>query len=125
MKRLILILIGLICVGLGILGVFVPGLPTTPFLLAASWLFYRSSPRLRAWLLASRLGRYIRDYEKNKGLSPRTKVFAISMMVGMSCLSIFLFINSLVPRIIVAIACLIGVLTVSLIVPTVRKDGAK
>lgn len=122
MKRIIYILLGSLCVGLGTVGVFVPGLPTTPFMLAASWLFYRSSPRLREKLLASWLGVYIRDYEKNKGLTPRAKIMAIIMMVGMSTLSITQFIDKLCVRIIVAIACLIGVVVVGFIVPTVRKS---
>ena len=121
MKRIIYILLGSLCVGLGTVGVFVPGLPTTPFMLAASWLFYRSSPRLREKLLASWLGAYIRDYEKNKGLTPRAKIMAIIMMVGMSTLSITQFIDKLCVRIIVAIACLIGVIVVGFIVPTVKK----
>lgn len=122
MKRILYILLGSLCVGLGTVGVFVPGLPTTPFMLAASWLFYRSSPRLREKLLASWLGVYIRDYEKNKGLTPRAKIMAIIMMVGMSTLSITQFIDKLCVRIIVAIACLIGVVVVGFIVPTVRKS---
>ena len=89
-------------------------------MLAASWLFYRSSPRLREKLLASWLGAYIRDYEKNKGVTPRAKIMAIIMMVGMSTLSITQFIDKLCVRIIVAIACLIGVVVVGFIVPTVK-----
>lgn len=122
MKRIIYIALGSLCVGLGTIGIFVPGLPTTPFMLAASWLFYRSSPRLREKLLASWLGAYIRDYEKNKGLTPRTKIMAIIMMVGMSTLSITQFIDKLCVRIIVAIACLIGVVVVGFIVPTVKRQ---
>lgn len=120
MKRIIYIAIGSLCVGLGTLGIFIPGLPTTPFMLAASWLFYRSSPRMREKLLASWLGVYIRDYEKNKGVTPRVKIMAILMMVVMSTLSITLFIDKLCVRIIVAIACLIGVVVVGFIVPTAK-----
>lgn len=50
-----------------------PGLPTTPFLLLASWLFYRSSPRLQQWLLDSRLGKYIRSYHSLGGMTATQK----------------------------------------------------
>ena len=120
MKRIIYIALGSLCVGLGTIGIFVPGLPTTPFMLAASWLFYRSSPRLREKLLASWLGVYIRDYEKNKGVTPRVKVMAILMMVGMSALSTTLFIENVYVKSIVSIACLIGVIVVGFVVPTAK-----
>ncbi len=120
MKRIIYIILGSLCVGLGTVGVFLPGLPTTPFMLAASWFFYRSSPRLRAWLLSSWLGVYIRDYEKNKGVTPRVKVMAILMMVGMSALSTTLFIENVYVKSIVSIACLIGVIVVGFVVPTAK-----
>ena len=120
MKRIIYILLGSLCVGLGTVGVFLPGLPTTPFMLAASWFFYRSSPRMRAWLLSSWLGVYIRDYEKNKGVTPNVKIMAIIMMVGMSCLSVTFFIEKIYIKAIVSIACLIGIVVVGFIVPTVK-----
>ena len=69
MKRYIYIILGLLAVGLGALGVVVRGLPTTPFLLLASWLFYRSSPKLQQWFLASRLGKYIRGYQRRGGMT--------------------------------------------------------
>lgn len=122
MKRIIYIILGSLCVGLGTVGVFLPGLPTTPFMLAASWFFYRSSPRLRAWLLSSWLGVYIRNYEKNKGVTPRVKVMAILMMVGMSALSTTLFIENVYVKSIVSIACLIGVIVVGFVVPTAKRQ---
>ncbi len=64
LKKVIYIVCGVLCVILGTIGVVVPGIPTTPFVLLASWLFYRSSERLRNWLLSSRLGKYAREYEQ-------------------------------------------------------------
>lgn len=60
-RRRLLLSLGCVCVALGLAGIVVPGLPTTVFLLAASWLFARSSPRLHRRLLDSpRLGPYLR-----------------------------------------------------------------
>lgn len=69
--RAFYIILGCIAVVLGTIGIFVPGLPTTPFVLLASWCFYRSSPRLQAWLLQSFLGKYIREYRDKGGLPLR------------------------------------------------------
>ncbi len=121
-KRYIFIALGLLCVGLGALGVVTPGLPTTPFLLLASWLFYRSSPRLQAWLLASRLGNRIRDYERQHGMTPKAKAMAIGCMVVMCTISSVFFIPVLWARIVVPIAGLIGSLVVGFWVPTVHRD---
>lgn len=74
-------IVGCIAVGLGLLGVFIPLLPTTPFLLLASACFARGSTRLHAWLLNSKpLGQYLRDYEQGKGIPLRAKIVAIALM---------------------------------------------
>ncbi|MBI2909507.1 MAG: YbaN family protein [Chloroflexi bacterium] len=68
-------------VGLGILGLVLPLLPTFPFLLLAAGCFAKSSPRFHSWLLNNRyVGRHIRDYGERRGLSLRAKIFAISLM---------------------------------------------
>ena len=123
MKRLVYIILGLLCVGLGALGVVVPGLPTTPFLLLASWLFYRSSPRLQEWLLQSWLGTYIRSYRCRGGMTVAQKAGACGIMVAMVLLSTFVFIpKGSVARIIVPIIGAIGVLTVIFAVPNAKEE---
>lgn len=80
MKRL-LALSGVIALGLGIIGIFVPVLPTTPFLLLASALFMKSSPRLYHWLMSHpRLGPYINDFMVNKAIPLKAKVISVSML---------------------------------------------
>lgn len=74
-------IVGCIAVALGLLGVFLPLLPTTPFLLLASACFARGSTRLHAWLRNSKpLGQYLRDYEDGKGIPLRAKIVAIALM---------------------------------------------
>ena len=76
-------ILGSFFLGLGIVGVFVPLLPTTPFLLLAAALYVRSSPRLYAWLLNQKhLGPYIRNFRENKSIPLHAKV--ISLAVGTS-----------------------------------------
>lgn len=123
MKKLLLIALGLLSLGLGALGVVVPGLPTTPFLLLASWCFYRSSQRLQDWLLKSWLGTYIRGYHRRGGMTIAQKASACGIMVTMVLLSIFVFIpKGSVAGIIVPIAGAIGVLVVIFAVPDAKKE---
>lgn len=68
-------------VGLGVVGLFLPILPTTPFLLLASFCFVRSSPRLHQWLMNHRIfGRYVRDWEEKRAVRPGVKITAFTMM---------------------------------------------
>ncbi|MBP5644699.1 MAG: YbaN family protein [Bacteroidales bacterium] len=123
MKKILYITFGLLCVGLGALGVVVPGLPTTPFLLLASWLFFRSSPRLQEWLLHSWLGTYIRSYRRRGGMTVAQKAGAVGIMVTMVLLSTFVFIpEGSVARIIVPVTGAVGVLTVVFAVPGAKDE---
>ena len=77
----VLLALGWTCVALGFIGVFVPGMPTTTFLLIAAWCFYRSSERAHAWLLQHRLlGPYVRAFLSGEGMPVRSKVIAIATM---------------------------------------------
>ena len=84
--RLILASLGVLCIALGVIGVFVPGLPTTEFVLAASYLFARSSPRLERWLESNRwFGPSLRRFRETRGMPRRAKMLAlVSMWIGLS-----------------------------------------
>ena len=74
-------LVGVIAVGLGLLGIFLPLLPTTPFLLLASACFARGSTRLHRWLLTNPMfGRYLQDWEQGRGIPARAKAIIVTLM---------------------------------------------
>lgn len=80
-KRLIYITIGLISLGLGVIGIFLPILPTTPFLLLSAWCFAKSSKRLYDWLHTNRLfGEYLRRYRAGEGITLKSKIFVITLL---------------------------------------------
>lgn len=73
--------LGLFFTGLGIVGIFLPLLPTTPFLLLALWFFSRSSLRLKEWLLTNRLcGKFLNDYYSGRGIPLRVKCYIIIVL---------------------------------------------
>lgn len=79
--RVTLFSLGFISLALGILGAFLPVLPTTPFLLLSAWCFLKSSPKAHHWLYQHpMLGKPLRDWEKNKSIARSTKVVALSMI---------------------------------------------
>ena len=76
-----MIFLGTVCVGLGVLGMFLPLLPTTVFLLMAAYCYSHSSERFHTWLINNRLfGSYIRNYKSGKGISMRQKVSTIAIL---------------------------------------------
>jgi hypothetical protein len=80
-RRRLLIGAGTLCVGLGIIGVFVPILPTTPFLLLAAACYMRSSKRFYQWLINNRIfGAYVRNYIEGRGMPLRIKIFTIVLL---------------------------------------------
>jgi uncharacterized membrane protein YbaN (DUF454 family) len=92
--RWLLIGAGYTALGLGILGIPLPVLPTTPFLLLAAWCFGRSSERLLRWLLTNRLfGTYLRNYVQHKGIPQRVKVYILCMLWLTIGLSAFLAVH--------------------------------
>ncbi|MCD1126928.1 DUF454 family protein [Jinshanibacter sp. LJY008] len=91
MYRWFLLCLGWLAMGLACLGVILPVLPTTPFLLLAAWCFARSSPRFHYWLLyRSWFGPYLRYWQIYRGLPPGVKSKAILLIVITFALSLWL-----------------------------------
>jgi len=80
-KRVFFLVSGFVSLGLAILGIFLPVLPTTPFLLLSAYCFSRSSKKWHQWLIKHKhFGKIIRDYNERRGVSLRIKIFAISFL---------------------------------------------
>jgi len=91
MSRFAYAVLGWLAVTLGLIGVVLPGLPTTVFMILAAYLFGRSSPRLRQWLLDHpAFGPAIRDWEDRGAISPRGKKAALLAMAAVLAISLVL-----------------------------------
>ncbi len=94
MKKTLFIIFGSISFGLGVIGIFLPILPTTPFLLLSAALFGKSSDRLYNWLMNHKVfGNYIRDFRENKAIPLKGKIASISMLWLLILYSIFFIVN--------------------------------
>lgn len=91
MQRILLLSLGWLAIVLGTLGIVLPLLPTTPFVLLAAWCFARSSPRFHHWLLwKSPFGRYIRHWQQHRAMPPGAKIRAMLLIVITFSVSIYL-----------------------------------
>ena len=121
MIKILLIFLGTVSLSLGIIGIAVPGLPTTPFLLLAATLYFRSSKRLYRWLLDTKyFGPYIRNYRENRAIDVKVKIYSIVLMWLMILSSVIFFIDNNIVRIIVVSVGIIGTIVMAMI-PTIRR----
>ena len=105
LKRQLLITAGTLSLAVGIIGIAVPVLPTTPFLLLAAGCYLRSSPRFYNWLMTNRLfGAYIRNYIEGRGIPVKVKLFIIILLWAAIGVSIWLTANLTVTLILLIIA---------------------
>jgi len=120
-KRGLFVIAGTIFLGLGGVGIILPVLPTTPFLLLSAACYYRSSERLHRWMLNNRwFGSYIRNYWEGKGIPLKTKVFALSLLwIGITYSALFM-INILIVQIILFLIA-IGVSAHIIRLPTFKR----
>ncbi|ALP52315.1 hypothetical protein Tel_03680 [Candidatus Tenderia electrophaga] len=98
----VLLCIGVCCVGLGFVGIFLPLLPTVPFVLVAAACFAKSSQRLHQWLLASRhFGALIHHWQTTRSIPKRAKRAALALLIASGALSVYLM-DSLLLKLLVA-----------------------
>jgi uncharacterized membrane protein YbaN (DUF454 family) len=110
--------VGWIAVGIGGIGVVIPGLPTTVFMVFAAWCFSKSSPRFERWLLElPGIGPMISDYRDGLGMPKRTKISVLAMITVAVTLSAIVVDHSIVRLAIIA-AGIVGLYWVGMRVPT-------
>lgn len=121
MKNTVLIMAGALSLGLGITGMFLPVLPTTPFLLLTAWCWMKGLATPARWLMSHpKLGPYIRDFQEHKAISPRVKTVSVTTLwltIGVS----IVLVRPLWLRILLA-AIAIGVTVHILSFKTRRED---
>ena len=123
MKRPLFIFLGFVSLGLGMVGIVVPGLPTTPLVLLAAYFFSRISPRFHRCLLNNRVfGKYIRDYQQNPSISLRTKIISQLMMWSMILYSVFFLVDFFPAKISIILLGIVGFWYVVIHIPT-RKNN--
>jgi uncharacterized membrane protein YbaN (DUF454 family) len=123
LKRRLFVIAGSIALGIGVFGIIMPVLPTTPFLLLAAICYMRGSKRLYNALLCNRfVGNYVRNYLEGRGMSLKMKIWTLSLLwIAIVCTAA-LATDSLVIRIIL-VAVLIGVTIHILKVKTSKKEN--
>jgi uncharacterized membrane protein YbaN (DUF454 family) len=110
--------LGWIAVGIGGIGVIIPGLPTTVFMVFAAWCFSKSSPRFERWLLdLPGIGRMISDFRDGLGMPKRAKISTLAMITVAVTFSAIVVDHSTVRLVIIA-AGIVGLYWVGMRVPT-------
>jgi uncharacterized membrane protein YbaN (DUF454 family) len=122
-KKILFIIVGSTSFLLGVVGIVIPGLPTTPFMILSSIMFLNSSDRLYLWLTThERFGKYVLDFKKGKGITFKTKIYAQTMMLLTITLSLVpispAFIENIIIRIVLAISAVFSFWLVGFKIPT-------
>jgi uncharacterized protein len=121
LKKALFTVLGTIFLGLGAIGIVVPILPTTPFLLLSAACYLNGSEKMHRWLLNNKVfGSYIKNYREGKGISAKGKIFTLSLLWITILYSTFFFVSSAAVQA-VLLAVGIGVSAHLFRIPTYRK----
>jgi uncharacterized membrane protein YbaN (DUF454 family) len=122
-RRALFVALGVLCVVIGVAGVFLPGVPTTEFIIAASYLFARSSPRLEGWLEGNRwFGPVLRRFRETRGMARKTKALALAWMwTGLSISLYVLAASGIGIQLLVLTTGLVGTATILFFVRTTAE----
>ena len=119
--KILWISLGSFFVALAALGVALPGIPTTPFLILAAACYIRSSQKLYDWLISNKtFGPYLKDYREGKGIPKKAKILAISMIILFVGSSVIFGIEDQILKIVVGVLGLTGLLYVIFKVPMAK-----
>jgi uncharacterized membrane protein YbaN (DUF454 family) len=121
LKRRLLVIAGTIALCIGVVGIIIPILPTTPFLLLAAICYLRGSQRLYNTLLYNRfIGSYVRNYLEGRGMSLKMKIWTLTLLWTAIVCTAVLVTNSLIIRIVLAVV-LIGVTIHIILIKTIKN----
>ena len=119
--KILWISLGSFFVALAAVGVALPGIPTTPFLILAAACYIRSSQKLYDWLISNKtFGPYLKDYREGKGIPKKAKILAISMIILFVGSSVIFGIEDQILKIVVGVLGLTGLLYVIFKVPVAK-----
>ncbi len=120
--RWLLIVAGTFSLALGAIGVFLPILPTTPFLLLSAACYMRSSQRMHKWLLENRwFGEYIKNYKEGRGIPFKTKIVALTFLWAGIIYSAFIALDEILIAQVALLLIAVGVSIHLIRLPTLKK----
>jgi uncharacterized protein len=121
--KAVLVVLGTISLSLGVVGLFVPILPTTPFLLLSAACYARGSRRMYDWLLSRpRVGRFIRDYREGRGVPLGAKMLSIGVLWATIGYAVLFVIDATWLRVLLLVIA-VGVTSHLLLLPTGSQDS--
>lgn len=124
-KRILFIVFGTLFLIIGAIGVFIPVLPTTPFLLLAAACYLRGSERLHRWMINNSVfGEFVRNYMEGRGIRLRQKIFTILFLWLMIIFSIFYVVDSFLLRILVSLIAM-AVSVHIIMLPTLKQSNSR